>query len=98
MAEIAAALPPRFTQTGWRRALRHPSFAIGGALVTLLIAVAALSWLWTPHSATEIDVAHRLELPSPSHWLGTDSLGRDVVSLLIVGAIGYVLGLLTARR
>ena len=114
MAEIAATLPTSFTQTGWRRALRHPSFAIGGALVALLIAVAALSWVWTPHSATEIDVAHRLELPSASHWLGTDSLGRDVVSLLIVGArnsiavgivavgigiaFGVALGLLAAAR
>ena len=95
MVEIAAALPTAYTRTGWRRALRHPSFAIGGALVTLLIAVAALSWVWTPHPATEIDVAHRLELPSTHHWLGTDSLGRDIVSLLIVGSrVSIAVGLI----
>jgi len=97
-----------------RRALHHRSFAIGGALVLLLIATAALSTVWTPHSATEIDVPHRLELPGASHWLGTDSLGRDVVSLLIVGArnsiavgliavgigigFGVALGLLASAR
>jgi peptide/nickel transport system permease protein len=69
-----------------RRALRHRSFAIGGVLVMLLLATAALSLLWTPHAATEIDVANKLLLPNASHWLGTDSLGRDIVSLLIVGS------------
>jgi peptide/nickel transport system permease protein len=109
---VAAAhtAPEKF----FRRALHHRSFAIGGVLVLLLIATAALSWVWTPHSSTEIDVAHRLELPNASHWLGTDSLGRDVVSLLIVGArnsiavgvvavgigiaFGVALGLLASAR
>ena len=63
MAELAVGVPPLPPATAWRRALRHPSFAIGGALVLLLLATAALSWVWTPHPATEIDVAHRLELP-----------------------------------
>ena len=69
-----------------RRALRHRSFAIGSVLVMLLLATAALSLLWTPHAATEIDVPNKLLLPNASHWLGTDSLGRDIVSLLIVGS------------
>ena len=97
-----------------RRALHHRSFAIGGVLVMLLLATAALSLLWTPHAATEIDVANKLLLPSASHWLGTDSLGRDIVSLLIVGSrnaiavgliavgiglgVGVAAGLLAAAR
>ena len=68
------------------RALRHKSFVAGGVLVLLLICTALLSFLWTPHSATEIDVPAKLQLPTMTHWLGTDSLGRDIVSLLIVGA------------
>ncbi len=96
------------------RALHHKSFVIGGALVLLLIGAAALSFVWTPHSATDIDVPHRLETPNAIHWLGTDSLGRDVVSLLLVGArnsiavgivavgigiaFGVALGLLAAAR
>ena len=96
------------------RALRHKSFLIGGLLVLLLLLTAALSYVWTPHSATEIDVPHRLLLPSSSYWLGTDGLGRDIVSLLIVGArnsiavgviavgigitFGVGLGLLAAAR
>jgi peptide/nickel transport system permease protein len=69
-----------------KRALRHRSFAFGGMLVALLLLTAALSFVWTPHPAAEIDVAGKLQGPGASHWLGTDSLGRDIVSLLIVGA------------
>ena len=69
-----------------QRALRHKSFMAGGVLVVLLVAIALLSFLWTPHEAAEIDVARKLLPPSATHWLGTDSLGRDIVSLLIVGA------------
>ncbi|MBL0092770.1 MAG: ABC transporter permease [Piscinibacter sp.] len=98
----------------WQRALRHRSFVAGGVLVAALIVLALLSFVWTPHSTTEIDVPNKLLPPSATHWLGTDSLGRDIVSLLIVGArasiavgliavgigitVGVALGLLAAAR
>lgn len=93
---------------------RQAHLWIGGILVTLLLATAALSFVWTPHPAEEINVAAKLQGPSASHWLGTDGLGRDIVSLLLVGAqnsiavgliavgigagIGIALGLLAAAR
>ena len=70
----------------WSRARRHPSFVLGGLMTLLFIGSAALSLLWTPWPATEIDVPNKLALPSAAHWLGTDSLGRDIVSQLLVGA------------
>ena len=69
-----------------QRALRHKSFMIGGLLVLLLIATALLSFVWTPWPAGEIDVPSKLQPPSAVHLLGTDSLGRDILSMLIVGA------------
>jgi peptide/nickel transport system permease protein len=96
------------------RALRHPSFALGLALSLLLVVAAALSWVWTPHSPYEIDMGMRLRAPDAHHWLGTDPYGRDIASLLLVGArasilvgviavgiglvIGVCLGLLAAAR
>lgn len=65
---------------------RHPSFVAGCGLVGLWLAAVLLSLAWTPYPPTEIDVPNRLLLPSAAHWLGTDSLGRDIASLLIVGA------------
>ncbi len=69
-----------------KRALRHPSFVVGAALTLLLAGAALLSLLWTPYPVTEIDIPSKLRAPSAAHWLGTDSLGRDIVSQLLVGA------------
>jgi peptide/nickel transport system permease protein len=73
------------------RALADRSFAVGFALTLVVVLTATLSLLWTPASPYVIDVAHRLQFPSPQHWLGTDSLGRDVVSLLMAGARNSIL-------
>ena len=83
----AAPSQPRQSSKGfWRRALRHRSFMAGGVLTLFVISAALLSMVWTPWPAYEIDMAHKLISPSASHWLGTDMLGRDIVSLLLVGA------------
>jgi peptide/nickel transport system permease protein len=100
--------------TFWPRALRHRSFVLGAGLSLLVVLAAALSLLWTPWPAYEIDMTAKLRLPSAAHWLGTDTLGRDVVSLLLIGArnsimvgviavgigclLGVALGLIAAAR
>ncbi len=97
-----------------KRMLRHPSFAVGAALTALMVAAALLSLAWTPASPYAMDLAAKLQPPGAGHWLGTDAFGRDVASLLLVGArssllvgfaavglgagIGVALGLLAAAR
>ncbi len=68
------------------RALRHPSFVVGAVLCLLLVAAALLSLVWAPYPPAEIDIPAKLQPPSWAHWLGTDSLGRDIASQLLVGA------------
>lgn len=75
----------------WRRALHHRSFTIGGVLTLLLLLAAAVSLVWTPWSPYEMDMANKLKPPSGAHWLGTDTFGRDVASLLLVGARASIL-------
>ncbi len=78
-------------QSFWARALTHRSFVIGAVLTLLLLGAAALSLVWTPWSPYEIDMAAKLQAPDAQHWLGTDPFGRDVTSLLLVGARNSIL-------
>jgi peptide/nickel transport system permease protein len=60
-------------------------YVIGLTLVSLIFAVALLSLFWLPYAIDDTS-GLRLEAPSLSHLLGTDKLGRDLLSRLMVGA------------
>jgi peptide/nickel transport system permease protein len=62
------------------------SLWIGAALSGGFALLAALGLVWTPHDVGGVDVAARLLPPSPPHPLGTDHLGRDLLSMLMAGA------------
>lgn len=59
---------------------------LGGALTAIFIIAAILSFFWTPASVEAIDIANRLKLPGAANLLGTDHFGRDILSMLMVGA------------
>ncbi|WP_312601601.1 MULTISPECIES: nickel ABC transporter permease subunit NikC [Pseudomonas] len=59
---------------------------LGGVLVILLLALTLLGPWVAPYDPTAVDVSQRLQGMSEAHWLGTDHLGRDVLSRLITGA------------
>jgi peptide/nickel transport system permease protein len=92
MSTAVSASPPTTRRPGWlRRALHHRSFAVGAALSLLLILAATISLVWTPWSPYDMDLAAKLQEPGSQHWLGTDAFGRDVASLLLVGARNSIL-------
>ena len=78
-----------------RQPWRHANLRVGAVLVALVVGLALLSYVWTPHPPTELDIPHKLQPPSASHWLGTDSLGRDIATLIIVGSrVSIAVGLI----
>ncbi len=64
----------------------NSALVVGGILTALLIVTALLSLVWTPEVPTRVRVVMRLKAPLEAGLLGTDHFGRDVVSLLMVGA------------
>jgi peptide/nickel transport system permease protein len=69
-----------------QRAFKHPSFVAGAAIVLLLVVSATASLFWSPYPVGDIDIPNKLAAASAAHWFGTDSLGRDIASLLLVGS------------
>jgi peptide/nickel transport system permease protein len=95
----------------WRVLSHSGAFATGALIVVFWIACAVCGQLIVPFDPFETDILHTLGPPSGAHWFGTDHLGRDVFSRVIVGArdilfvaplatalgviLGVILGLIT---
>lgn len=59
---------------------------VGGFLAGVFFLAAALSFVWTPYGIERLAIAGRLAPPSAINWLGTDHLGRDILSMIMIGA------------
>jgi peptide/nickel transport system permease protein len=67
-------------------ALRNPTFLTGACLASIMLLAGLISLFWTPHDVLIVNISARLKTPSPAHWLGTDHFGRDILSMIMVGA------------
>ena len=65
---------------------RNPRMIIGGGVVLAWLLVAALAPWIAPYDPIKVNVLDALQSPNPQHWLGTDDLGRDVLSRVMWGA------------
>jgi peptide/nickel transport system permease protein len=70
----------------WTFVRRKPLGAAGGLVLAGMLALALLAGRVAPYSYDEADVFSRLKAPSKAHWLGTDNLGRDLLSRVMYGA------------
>ena len=88
--------PPRRFSRLLAARLRRNRLAMAGLVLVALLAAAALFAPWVaPHDPTAIDANNILAAPTRAHLLGTDDLGRDVLSRMIYGArislaVGFV--------
>ena len=86
----------------WRALSKNRLALIGGAIVLVLALMAVAAPLVSPHDPHKPNVKRILEPPSTRHWLGTDQIGRDVLSRMLYGArvslaVGFVsVGIATA--
>jgi peptide/nickel transport system permease protein len=81
-----AVVPPRRAPGFWRR-FRGKPLGVAGLVVAGIVILGAVLAPWlAPYGPNVADLARPLTGPSGQHWLGTDSLGRDILSRLIWGA------------
>jgi len=79
----------------WRRFKENKLAVFGIVIVALMIGIAIFAPIISPHDPYETDPINKLQKPSKSHPLGTDALGRDVLSRLFYGArIALSIGIL----
>jgi peptide/nickel transport system permease protein len=95
----------------WSRFKKNRLALVGFIIVSIVIFIAIFAPLLTPYDPLDTDPFNRLKAPSAEHWLGTDELGRDVLTrlfygsrialligvliILFEGAIGIILGILS---
>lgn len=86
-----------FEQRGftWRRFLRSPIATVAVGYVAAIAIVALFAPLIAPYPPDAVDLAARLTAPGDGHPLGTDDVGRDVLSRMIYGArVSLIVGIL----
>ena len=69
-----------------RRAGSQPLAVLGAVLLAVIVVTAIFAPVIAPANPAVIDLSHRLAPPSATHWLGTDELGRDILSRILYGA------------
>jgi len=103
--QVVAAARSAAWRRNLRRMLRNPSLVTGGVILFVFFVVAILANVLAPYGGNAQDILHVLQRPSWAHPFGTDSIGRDIFSRVILGtryslsiavlsvAIGAVIGI-----
>ena len=81
-----AAPQPETAASFVAKAFSSRSFLIGFVITAAIAAMAIVSYFWTPYDITRLIVSDKLQPPSAVHWFGTDHFGRDILSMVMIGA------------
>ncbi|MFZ2612674.1 MAG: D,D-dipeptide ABC transporter permease, partial [Raoultella planticola] len=88
--ERPGAIEKTRRNTAWKRRLwlvrKSPLTLIGGAIMLIMLFLMIFSPWLVPHDPNAIDLTARLQAPSLSHWFGTDEVGRDLFSRVLIGS------------
>jgi peptide/nickel transport system permease protein len=86
MTVAVAAPTARSGQTRWRLLLRRPTFLIGALILVFWVVCAVFGKAIAPDNPLAQNLLSANTAPAGAHWFGTDPLGRDVLSRVLVGA------------
>lgn len=94
--DVALRTPRSNLSMTLRRLSRSPGAILGAILVAIFILIGILAPVLAPHDFEVANLARVRQPPSAEHWLGTDELGRDLLSRLLHGArLSLVVGLIS---
>jgi peptide/nickel transport system permease protein len=83
---VAVSAPTGRAQTRWSLLLRRPTFLVGAAIIIFWVVCALFGHAIAPDNPLAQQLLAANTAPSSAHWFGTDPLGRDVLSRVLVGA------------
>lgn len=86
VAVAVAAPTQRMAVPRWRLLLRRPTFGVGAGILLFWVVCAIFGHAIAPFNPLAQDLLFNNAAPSGAHWFGTDPLGRDMLSRVIVGA------------
>ncbi len=86
MSDQSAARPVEGARQFLQAAFSSASFVTGFVITALIALMAFISFFWTPHDVINLTVANRMQGLSATHPFGTDHFGRDILSLIMMGA------------
>ena len=99
IASAEAIVRPSVTywQDAWRRLKQNKMAMVGLWTIAAILLIAIFGPMVSPYSYSDQDLASQNQGPSRAHWLGTDDLGRDMLTRLMYGArISLTVGIMAS--
>ncbi|WCK52659.1 ABC transporter permease subunit [Aneurinibacillus sp. Ricciae_BoGa-3] len=84
--EINPVLPTNKVNPVWYKIKNNPMTVAGAGILLFIVILSILAPLLTPYTPSQINIVDRFQGPSAKHWMGTDEVGRDILTRILYGA------------